>query len=284
MLFGLGMGVFPACGALVVGQRMDRRLNLPIREGPGLSLAELKASVSKPGTDLPAFFLSILPVALPVALIAIDSSLSTLGVQDRLGAAYNWIAVLGNKFIAMFLGAVIALCLLAKQKQMTLATLGETMGPPLSTAGVIILITAAGGAFGTMIKPTGIGDSIKAAAYGTGVSLIVLAWLVAAVMKIAQGSGTVSMITTAGMMAGVVGDPASLGYDPLYLYLVIGFGSLMGSWMNDSGFWVVCKLSGFTPQETLKTWTITLATISLIGFFQVFLIASIAPYPFGTPQ
>ena len=73
------------------------------------------------------------------------------------------------------------------------------------------------------------------------------------------------MITGASLIAAMIGDGSGISYHPLYLYLAIGFGSITLSWMNDSGFWVVQKLSGFTESETLKTWTVTLTLISLVG-------------------
>jgi GntP family gluconate:H+ symporter len=114
----------------------------------------------------------------------------------------------------------------------------------------------------------------------TGFSLIIMAWLVAAIMKVAQGSGTVSMITTSGIIAAIIGNGAGLGYSPIYLFAAIAFGSQMGSWMNDSGFWVVCKLSGFTEKETLKTWTVLLAVMGIVGLVEVLIVSSILPNPF----
>ena len=160
---------------------------------------------------------------------------------------------------------------------MSRSKFAETMGTPLETAGLIILITAAGGAFGAMIKLAGIGDAIAGLSSRIGLSYILLAYFIAALMKTAQGSGTVSMITTTGMMASVIGDGTSLTYHPIYIYLAIGCGSGMISWMNDSGFWVVCKLSGMTEKETLKTWTLSLAVISIAGLALTMLVSAILP-------
>lgn len=281
IMLGVLAGILPAVGAMLLGRMMDHRMKLPIRDTSGLSLTELEDIVSKPDSELPSFTLSLLPVLLPVGLIALESCVSTFGLGIAGGPLSVWISVLGNKYIAMFLGALIALYLLAWQKRMNFSRLGDAMGPPLSTAGVIILITAAGGAFGTMIKHAGVGEAVQKVTEGTGFSMILLGWLLAVIMKVAQGSGTVSMITTSGMMAAIVGDGLNLGYDPLYIFLAIGFGSMVISWMNDSGFWVVCKLSGFTEQETLKTWSLTLAVISLIGLGQIILVSTLLPFPFG---
>jgi GntP family gluconate:H+ symporter len=173
----------------------------------------------------------------------------------------------------MLIGTAIALMILARQKRMGMRQLGEAMGPPLEMAGVIILITAAGGAFGAMIRHSGVGEVIGMLARGYGVNLVLLAWTVTAVIRLAQGSATVAMVTGVGLMAAIVGDGSALHFHPVYLFLAIGFGSMIGSWMNDSGFWVVGKLSGFTERETLRTWTVLTTFISLVGLFEV-LVAS----------
>lgn len=282
IVVGILFGIPPAIAAVWLARKLDIQMNLPVRESPGISMNDLQEIASKPEDELPSFFLSILPVALPVVLIATASFLGAFGGEETLGGAYRWVEFLGNKYLAMFLGTVIALWLLAKQKKMTLEQLGEVMGPPLSTAGIIILITAAGGAFGTMIKHAGVGESINALSSKIGISYILLAWLVASVMKIAQGSGTVAMITTSGMMAAVIGDGTGLPYHPMYIYIAIGFGSTVISWMNDSGFWVVCKLSGFTEKETLKSWTLVLGLIGVVGLVEVLVVSSIIPMRLGS--
>jgi GntP family gluconate:H+ symporter len=185
--------------------------------------------------------------------------------------------ILGNKNVAMFIGTLIALYTLAKQKGVSIKALGNVMEGPLGTAGTIILITSAGGAFGAMIRHAGVGDAISMASKDTGLSLIILSWMVAAVLKVAQGSGTVSMITTSGIVAAIIGSGVDLGYSPIYLFAAIAFGSQVGSWMNDSGFWIVCKLSGFTEKETLRTWSALLAFMGVIGLIEVLIVSAIVP-------
>ena len=163
--------------------------------------------------------------------------------------------------------------------------------PALKEAGVIILITAAGGAFGGMLRGTGIGNAIAdmvkssgsggEATWGFGVMMILIAWGSAAVIKIAQGSGTVAVMTAAGIMAGVLGGLAEAGvelpYHKIYIFAAISFGAKVISWMNDSGYWVVCKMSGFTEKETLKTWTAQLAAMGVFGLIEVLILITIIP-------
>jgi GntP family gluconate:H+ symporter len=96
-------------------------------------------------------------------------------------------------------------------------------------------------------------------------------------MKFAQGSGTVSMITTVSIFAAMGISPEMLGCNPVYLAMAIGSGSLVGDWMNNSGFWIFSRMGGFTEVETLKSWTIVTASLGLIGLGFTILFAYLIP-------
>ena len=103
-----------------------------------------------------------------------------------------------------------------------------------------------------------------------------MAWLIASLMKVSQGSTTVAMITAAGMMAAMIeGQPPP--FHPVYLALAIGFGGLFVVWMNDSGFWIIARMSGFSEMEVLRTWTVTLAIMSVLGLLLTGLLAWLMP-------
>ena len=282
---GIALGIVPAIVALRLGRYLDGKLNIPLREGGMVKIRDLEEIANKDINDLPGLFISLLPVALPVFLISLDSFVSEFSSQESLGVLYDLIGILGFKHVAMFLGALLAIFLLARYRNLDRTTLWKALESPLGMAGIIILITAAGGAFGGMIRQSGIGESIAALTEGSGFSLVLLAWIIAAVMKLAQGSSTTAMITTSGIMAGILATigagSGSLGYDPLYIFASIAFGSMFGSWMNDSGFWIVCKMTGFSEAETLKTWTLSVSVISLTGLIEVLFASAIAPNPFG---
>ena len=99
----------------------------------------------------------------------------------------------------------------------------------------------------------------------------------AVVLKFAQGSGTVAVLTSAAMMVGITAG-VELPFHPMYLFLAIGFGGLGLSWMNDSGFWTVSKLSGFTERETLQSWTLIVSTISVTGLVLTLIAAKLLPF------
>ena len=193
---------------------------------------------------------------------------------------YSFGEFIGNRNVALIIGTVLALAVLMRQRGLSLERIGQLIGPPLETAGVIILITSAGGAFGLMLKNAGVGDAVQAAVAGKEINLIFLSWLVAAVIRVAQGSATVAMLTTAAMVYPITVS-TGLPFHPIYIFLAIGFGAMMLSWMNDSGFWVVGRLSGFTEKETLKTWTVVVSVNSLVGLLACLIGSKILPFAQG---
>ena len=104
-----------------------------------------------------------------------------------------------------------------------------------------------------------------------------MAFFVAMLLKFAQGSSTVSMITTSAMMVALLPPRDVLGYHPVYLACAIGFGAQCCNWMNDSGFWIFAKMGGLTEVETLKTWTVTVTTMGFVGMFFTTLFAVFLP-------
>jgi gluconate:H+ symporter, GntP family len=290
MMFGLVASILPAYLVLKMASWFDRKYNLPMREASGASNEQLKQIVEKTDEELPGLLLSSLPIALPVVLISLVSilgfckKLSPQGFlnSESFSGVFTYLEFLGNSNVAMTLAAGFAILglvreMAGKQEKDVAAKLGKTLQDPLATAGVILLITGAGGAFGAMIRMSGVGDSVGAIAEKFDISYVLLAWGVTAFIRIAQGSATVSMITGVGLMAAVIGDGDALGYHKAYVFLAIGFGSITLSWMNDSGFWVVQRLSGFTEKETLKTWSVLLTAISLLGLVLCLLGSALLP-------
>lgn len=256
---------------------LNRRCDVPLRETAGLSLTELERIARQPESALPPLALAALPVLLPLFLISAASFVAAFFPAAAPLPATRGLEFLGNRNVALLVGALLAMYLVQRQRQWTFAQLGALTGKALETAGVIILITSAGGAFGLMLKHAGVGDAVRALALGWDLNLILLAWGVAVLMKFSQGSATVSMLTTAGMMA-TLAQGAELPYHPMYLFLAIGFGALGISWMNDSGFWVIGRLSGFTERETLRTWTVLAFAMSFAGLVETLLLATLLPF------
>ncbi len=287
LLAGILVGTLPVAISWPVAKWINRRTPVVLRESANVPLADLQRMTEVPESQLPGFFPSIVPVLLPVLLIACASVGDVLargaGGGENFASVKGVFDFIGNKNIALLIGAACALALLMRQRRESLGTVGKLLDNPLTTAGAIILITSAGGAFGLMLKNAGVGDAIREAARGHDINILLLGWLVAATFRIAQGSATVAMMTTAAMLAPMIypgtSDVAAMPCHPVYLYLAVGFGAFCCSWMNDSGFWVVSRLSGFTERETLRTWTVMLTVLSITGLGVTLLLAWLFPHP-----
>ncbi len=184
-----------------------------------------------------------------------------------------------NANFALLLAAICAIATLKVVRQLSLRQLGEEVEEALMSGGMIILITAAGGAFGAMLSQANVGTSIQGffeGSRGGGIALLLLAFAIAAVLKVAQGSSTVSMIIGSGMIASIAAGQ-TLDYHAVYLATAVGSGSLMGSWMNDSGFWVFAKMGGLTEAEALRSWTLLLAVLSVTGLGVTILLSLVMP-------
>ena len=291
---GMLIGAITCVFGFMFSQWLNRRTEVPLRATGGVSLDDLKGESMKPESELPSFFWSMTPVLLPIILISLTTVFELAHKGAATGAGWGvalvnlfggdqgftavraWVDFIGHKNIALFIGAAISLWVLAKQRGLGLKKVEALVGPPLETAGMIILITSAGGAFGLALRSAGVGDAVKILAQGYSLNLVLLGWIVAAVVRVAQGSATVAMLTTSSIMAPMLVG-TQLGCHPVYLFTAIGFGAMFCSWMNDSGFWVVNRLSGMTEKETLRTWTLQLTADSIIGLLVTLTLSKLLP-------
>lgn len=279
ILAGCFVGAFTSIVGYLCASRLNERMIIPVRESLHTSLADLVALSKKDERELPPLWLSLLPIALPVVLIGgaavIESALSDASAGSQAGLI--WLSkTFGNANMAVAISSAIALATLAWQKGTNLATLGSSVQTALEEGGLIILITAAGGAFGGVLQQTGIGPRIQELASAYHVAVLPLAFAVTALIRTAQGSATVAMITAVGMFSGV-STADKLGFHPVYLAMAIGCGSKLIPWMNDSGFWVICKMSGLTERETLKTQSVMVSTMGLTGIVVTMVLARLWP-------
>jgi gluconate:H+ symporter, GntP family len=280
VLVGLVVAL-PAAGAgLLFAGWVDRRMPVVPRT---LAPPAPPASATQP---LPDLVPSLLPIILPVLLIS--SNTVVLSMTARAGghlamwsALAPYTAVVGNANLALLVSAAVAMWVYARQRSVSRADLADMVETALMSAGVIILITAAGGAFGATLQAAQIGPVIEAAfgsrGSGSGVALLLVAFAVASLMKIAQGSSTVAMITTAAMLAAMISGSGALPFHTVYVATAIASGSLVGTWMNDSGFWVFSKMGGVTEIETLKSWTPLLALVGVTGMVTTVALALLVP-------
>ena len=127
-----------------------------------------------------------------------------------------------------------------------------------------------------MLQQTSIGSSLANSMPDITLAVLPIAFLVTAVIRTAQGSATVAMITAVGMLT-AFNTPGTLSFHPVYLAIVIGCGSKLFPWMNDSGFWIVSKMSGFTEGEAIRNFSFLLAVMGITGLFVTMILAKLFP-------
>ena len=275
IIMGTIIGLACSGAGLAYAFWINKRQDLPLRTTADTTVEELQGWLTKDTSQLPSFFLSNLPILLPVILIAGDTILTTVTspVPESIRAFF---ALTGDPVIALFIATIISLLLLAKQFGYRLKELKNPVEEAIYSAGTIILITSTGGAFGHMLQQTSIGTWLAEQASGYQLAILPLAFFMTAVIRTAQGSATVAMITAVGMFT-VFNTPDALSFHPVYLAIVIGCGSKIFPWMNDSGFWIICKMSGFTEKETIRNFSYLLLIMGIVGLFVTMLFAQLLP-------
>ena len=276
MIGGFLLGLITISAGYLFALYANRKWPIPLRDSLDARLEDIQAASLREDKQLPSLWFSLLPVLIPLVLICTNTAITSLGGASSQGWLIRFLKFLGDKYIALGAGGLAALVLLARQKRTGRQEMTAFVQAALMSGGAIILITAAGGTFGGMLQQSGISTRIAHLTSGYQMTLIPLAFLVAAVVRTAQGSATVAVITASGMLSGMA-IHGHLAYHPLYLGLAIGCGSKLVPWMNDAGFWIVCKISNLTEGEALRTIAPMQTIMGIVGLIAVLLAARVLP-------
>ncbi|ASR35479.1 permease [Prauserella marina] len=245
------------------GLWIGRKLVLPVPDLlSGGEQEEDKQDPPKPATV-------VAMLLLPLVLIFADTGLNTAGEAGWVDSQASWFNVaraIGSTPIALLITVFVASYVLGTRrgqgKEMLEKLVDSALGPVCS----IILITGAGGMFGGVLRASGIGDALSDAMADLGLPVIVAAYLIATVLRIAQGSATVALTTAAGLVQPIVLTGGFNSVEVVALVLALAAGSVTAGHVNDSGFWLVGRFFGMDVKTTLKTWTVMQTTIGLMGF------------------
>ncbi len=287
------IGLMMVCGSLLglctitigyfIAIFLNKKYDIPLRDSPDARLEDIKNIAEKDDKDLPSLAWALLPAVFPLVTICIRSAFEAfiktkepLTDFSLINQLIDVILFFGDKNIALLMGAIFALLVLSNQKKTTKDKLTAFVQTALMSGGGIILITAAGGAFGGMLQQTGISTRIADLTKDYQMALIPLAFFITMVVRTAQGSATVALITASGILAGMAQN-ANLGFHPVYLCLAIGSGAKLIPWMNDAGFWIMCKTSNLTEQEALKTIAPMQSLMGLAGVILTMIAAWVFP-------
>lgn len=202
-------------------------------------------------------------IVLPILMI----SVGTIGeiVLEEGSQAARIVGLIGQPGFALLLTVALAIYVLGVRNGWRMDELGGLMDASLAPAAIVVFVTGAGGVFARILTDTGIGETISVLMLDTGVPILLLAFLLASVFKVAQGSGTVATLAAAGLVQSTVtaGDYTSL--QVALIVLAIGCGSTALSHVNDSGFWVANKFMGLSVADGLRTWTVLTTILGWAG-------------------
>ena len=216
----------------------------------------------------PAFFTVLMVLLLPVVLIFLDTGLNTLTVAGVINGDDDWVNVLrflGKTPIALLLTLLLCLVLFTWRlgKKRIEALCSDSLAPICG----VVLVTGAGGMFGGVLRASGIGDALASLLADTGLPAIAAAFVIAMCLRVAQGSATVALTTTAALMAPIVAaTPALSNADICLIVIAIAGGATVLSHFNDSGFWLVSRLLEMDEKTTLKTWTVMETLLGSLAF------------------
>ncbi|MGS2810271.1 GntP family permease [Nocardia sp. MW-W600-9] len=210
-------------------------------------------------------------VALIGAIIAIPLVLilgATFGYQllDKDSALLQVLTFFGTPAVALLITVLVAFYLLGIRRGSTVQELSTITAESLKPVGMVLLVVGAGAFFGKVISATGIGTALADTMSAAGLPVIVLAYLISCGLRIAQGSATVAIVTTGGIVAPLVTDQ---GYSQMSIALIamaIAAGSIVLSHVNDGGFWIISKYFNMTVKQTLQTWTVLETILSVVSF------------------
>ena len=232
------------------------RVVLPIDSGMGADFVDHGTERSLPG-----FGLTILTILLPVFLMVAGSWADAIAPA---GSGLNQaLHLAGNDDLALFIGVLVSFFTLGKLRGFTRDTILRFTNECLAPTATITLLVGAGGGFGRVLQDSGVSQAIIGIALRSHVPLLLMAWLLAALMRLATGSATVAMTTAAGIVAPIALH--STGVHPELLAIATGAGSLIFSHVNDGGFWLVKEYLGMSVTQTMKTWSVCETIISVMG-------------------
>lgn len=224
---------------------------------------------------LPSLLSVLTIIGLPIILILQSTILKVLIDQGRMADSplTQILAFVGHPIIALIISTLFALYYFGTRRGVSRDKLMELSTASLGPAGIIILVTGAGGVFKQILGDSGVGRTLADLIAGSALSPIVLAYIFAVIVRVTQGSATVSMIAASSLIAPVVAQFDLNEMNKALVVIAIAAGSTILSHVNDSGFWIVNRYFGMTEKKTLQTWTVVTTVISVVGFMLAWIIS-----------
>ncbi|MFC5929588.1 GntP family permease [Cryobacterium melibiosiphilum] len=259
------------------GAYVGRKYNIPVPSILRGSTGDFTdfASAPKVGTIIALLLL-------PILLIFMNTGLNMAATAGLVSLDDTWVQVLrafGETPIALLITVLLAMFLLGTRKNKSSTLVESVVDSALGPVSAVILITGAGGMFGGVLRASGIGGALAESLDAVGLPVIVAGFVIAAIIRIAQGSATVALTTTAALLQPVVmGNSTFNPVELAAIVLALAAGSVFAGHVNDSGFWLISRFFEMDTKTTLKTWTVGQALVGVVGFviaLAIYLIASL---------
>jgi gluconate:H+ symporter, GntP family len=275
-LYGANLGLVLLIGLVLViptwyltgylwGRFIGGRIKLPVPALFGTIDEDQPVNPPKVGTVIGV-------MVLPLLLIFLNTGLNALASAGTLDGEATWVQALvmvGSSPVALLISVLVASIALGRRRGEDGSALEKVLDSSLGPVCSVILITGAGGMFGGILRASGIGDALSDALSDLGLPVIVAAYLISVILRLAQGSATVALVTAAGLMAPAVAAGDFSAMQIACITLATAAGSVFAGHVNDSGFWLVGRLMGMDVKTTLKTWTVQQALESVVAFLFV---------------
>ncbi|SHG15484.1 GntP family permease [Streptoalloteichus hindustanus] len=261
IIMGLACGI-PAwlVGGVLFSSWIGRRLHLPVPEEVGAADADARTD----GRPEPPLALVGTIIGIPLVLI-LGATFGGM-LLPRGSAALGVLTFLGTPAVALTIAVLLAIWLLGLRRGMTRAEIGQLTAASLRPVGMLLLVVGAGGFFGAVLAATGVGKALAGALSSAGLPLIVLAYVISCALRVAQGSATVAIVTTGGIVAPLLAGGQYTQPQLALVAVAITAGSIIASHVNDGGFWIVSRYFGIPVKDTLRTWTVLETILSVVGF------------------
>lgn len=276
IIAGISVGLPTAviCGPMM-GTLLAKHMHI---DAPSLSSSSQEHSVAEAYSPaLPSFWMIALIIVLPIVLIVTQTFMTFARGDDPIKYWYEYfISIAGHPFAALIIANIVAWITLGLMRGVRSKQLLRISNKSFELAGIIILLTGAGGVYKQMLIETKAGEMIATFFQSAGVSTLLFAFVAAALIRILQGSATVAMITGAGLASAAIAQAGLTDWQLALHVMAIACGATTLSHVNDSGFWLVSKYLGLDTGQTIKAWTSSTGLISLVGFLVVLLYYSLS--------
>ncbi|QTE00583.1 GntP family permease [Streptomyces cyanogenus] len=271
ILMGVVCGIPAVLAAWVFSAWIGRRIFVAVpqdmveaaAEARQAVLREQRASGAEPSEEPVPLGTVLAIIGTPLILI-LAATFSSIALDPSTGRSV--VEFFGHPFVALTIALFLAYYLLGIRRGWSRTSLETVSTASLKPIGNILLVVGAGGVFGAVLKASGVAQALSDTFHDVGLPVIVLSYLIALVLRVAQGSATVAIVTTAGIVAPLLSEGHHSQAFVALVIMAVSAGSIFASHVNDGGFWMVAKYFGISERDTLRTWTVLESVLSLAGF------------------